>query len=450
MKLKSEKVSESIANAFADGGNDFFNYRDLIERLTIMYSKMEGGTVCILDGKWGSGKTTFCKAWNKNLENNGFPALYFDAFSADLNTSPYEALSGAIMRRAHELKATSAPGYKRFVNAAAKVGKSMAGSATNIAIRAATAGLVGEGELKAAGDAGKLLVDRLADGGESAVKRVLEAQAKSAEDVKAFKAALAELPSLLTPSGSEKGAFPLVFIVDELDRCRPDFALGLIEILKHLFDVPRVNFVISTHVPQLVRSVNHRYGIGDFSENYLEKFYDFTINFSTGVGEEGKRGKRAFISYLMRDLQVGDENTRRDIERYLHNSLPYFDVSLRQIEKIFLNLVLIFSSKTSRENYDNFILIYLTILMVLRRDLYSKARSGDLQYRQMHDFLREHLLDGEGYFENVDRVFQYYLDDKIDTNSSEWSGFRGDFMLPRLETIKYYCQNIIERFSVKP
>lgn len=449
MKLKSETVLQSIDNAFLDSESDFFDFRDLIDRLTSMYSKMEGGTVAILDGKWGSGKTTFCKAWSNNLINKGFPALYFDAFSVDLNASPYEALSGAIMKRAHELQAESTPKYKKFVDAAARVGKSLAGSATNVAIRAASMGLVGEEDLKSAGDAGKTLVDRLADGGEGAVKRALEAQAKSAEDVNAFKAALADLPSLLAPPGPENMGLPLVFIVDELDRCRPDFALGVIEILKHLFDAKGVNFIISTHVPQLIRSVNHRYGIGEFSNEYLEKFYDFTINFTTGVGQEGRRATRRFISHLANELQVGDSDTRYEIARYLQNSLPNFEPSLRQIEKVFLNLILIFPAKEDREKYDNFIVIYLTILMVMRRDLYVKARSGILKYEEMNEFLQIQVWDEDGHFENVDKIFKFYLDKSVDASSSEWRGFSSNFRLGRMETIKYYCKNVIERFSVK-
>lgn len=301
MKLKSEKIFESIDDAFANQDFDYFNFRDLIERLTQMFSRINSGTVSILDGKWGSGKTTFCKAWMNHLNKEGYPALYFDVFSTDINASPYEALSGAIIRRAQELKADGTPGFRKFINAAAKVGKKIAGPATNVALRAASMGVVDGDSLKAAGEIGKSIVDQLADESEEAVKRLLDAQAKSMEDVIAFKSALASLPKLLMPKNSDESQKPLIFIVDELDRCRPDFALGLMEILKHLFDVKNIHFVISTNVTQLERSVNHRYGIGDFSSQYLEKFYDFTI---TSVQVMAKKVDGASVDLLTNWLMI--------------------------------------------------------------------------------------------------------------------------------------------------
>jgi hypothetical protein len=310
-------------------------------------------------------------------------------------------------------------------------------------------GFVNQQDLEAAGDAGKALIDRLADGGEGAVKRVLEAQAQSADDIKSFKSALEELPALLRPKNCDYEIKPLVFIVDELDRCRPDFALGLVETLKHLFDVKGINFVISTHMPQLERSVAHRYGIGDFSGEYLEKFYDFTVNFSTGVGSEGRRGTRRFISYLMDELEVGDHLTRNDIARYLDNSVPVFQPSIRQIEKIFLNLVLVYSAKRQTEKYDDILVVYLSIFMIIRKDLYIKARSGNLKFQEVNEFLRSFDWDDENYLINIIKMFQYHLDPKIDQHSDEWRGYHSNYRLGRMEAIPYYCMNVIERFASK-
>jgi predicted KAP-like P-loop ATPase len=49
---------------------------------------------------------------------------------------------------------------------------------------------------------------------------------------KPFKAQLAEI--------TKKEKKPLVFIVDELDRCKPEFAIRLIERIKHFFDIPKL------------------------------------------------------------------------------------------------------------------------------------------------------------------------------------------------------------------
>ncbi len=47
---------------------------------------------------------------------------------------------------------------------------------------------------------------------------------------------------------------PMFVMVDELDRCRPTYAIELLEGIKHLFGVPRVCFVVATNLDQLAES----------------------------------------------------------------------------------------------------------------------------------------------------------------------------------------------------
>ena len=75
---------------------------------------------------------------------------------------------------------------------------------------------------------------------------------------------------------------PLVFIIDELDRCRPDFAIRLIERIKHFFDIPKIVFVLVMNKPQLLQSVKSFYGYdSEMNGDYLEKFVDFTVHLPT-------------------------------------------------------------------------------------------------------------------------------------------------------------------------
>ncbi|MDT1837362.1 NTPase, partial [Acinetobacter baumannii] len=83
-----------------------------------------------------------------------------------------------------------------------------------------------------------------------------------------FKEALAKITSKLDK--------PLVFIVDELDRCKPEFAIRLIERIKHFFDIPKVVFILAINKTQLEESINNFYGFSN-TANYLEKFIDFSI-----------------------------------------------------------------------------------------------------------------------------------------------------------------------------
>ena len=71
---------------------------------------------------------------------------------------------------------------------------------------------------------------------------------------------------------------PMVFIIDELDRCRPTFAIELLERVKHIFDVPNLVFVFGLNRDELCKSLQSVYGEID-SDVYLRRFFDmeFTL-----------------------------------------------------------------------------------------------------------------------------------------------------------------------------
>ena len=62
--------------------------------------------------------------------------------------------------------------------------------------------------------------------------------------------------------------------IDELDRCRPTFAIETLEVVKHFFDLPNVIFVFSLDMNQLSKSIKTVYGDID-SAGYLQRFFDY-------------------------------------------------------------------------------------------------------------------------------------------------------------------------------
>ena len=70
----------------------------------------------------------------------------------------------------------------------------------------------------------------------------------------------------------------LVFFIDELDRCKPDYAIRLLERIKHYFDDERVTFVFSVSFSQLQWTVKSYYGSEFDSTRYLDKFFDIRLS----------------------------------------------------------------------------------------------------------------------------------------------------------------------------
>lgn len=70
----------------------------------------------------------------------------------------------------------------------------------------------------------------------------------------------------------------LVVFIDELDRCRPSFAVEMLERIKHYFEDDRIIFVVSLNKEQLVHTISTYYGEGFDATGYLNKFFDESIN----------------------------------------------------------------------------------------------------------------------------------------------------------------------------
>lgn len=72
----------------------------------------------------------------------------------------------------------------------------------------------------------------------------------------------------------------IVFIIDELDRCKPSFAIDLLEVIKHYFVRNDVTFILATNITQLSHTVEKHYGYNFDGYGYLNKFIDYTMSLS--------------------------------------------------------------------------------------------------------------------------------------------------------------------------
>lgn len=89
---------------------------------------------------------------------------------------------------------------------------------------------------------------------------------------------------------------PIFILVDELDRCRPDYAIELLEGIKHLFGVKGIYFVVATNIDQLSESVKAVYGTGFDGARYLKRFFDLEYTLP-------EPDRFAFAKYLFNGIQ---------------------------------------------------------------------------------------------------------------------------------------------------
>src|SRR5437899_2382392 len=73
---------------------DIFERRPFGEKLTRIVQTLEDPLVLLLDGQWGTGKTTFIKMWRGELTKLKVPSIYFDAFANDYHEDAFLTIAG--------------------------------------------------------------------------------------------------------------------------------------------------------------------------------------------------------------------------------------------------------------------------------------------------------------------------------------------------------------------
>ena len=75
----------------------------------------------------------------------------------------------------------------------------------------------------------------------------------------------------------------VILVVDELDRCLPEYAIKVLERLHHVFgDIPNMQVILAVDKNQLVQTISSLYGSNTSIERYLKKFIDFELSLYTG------------------------------------------------------------------------------------------------------------------------------------------------------------------------
>ncbi|TXK93701.1 hypothetical protein BMR10_15150 [Methylococcaceae bacterium CS4] len=281
----------------------------------------------IIDGEWGTGKTEFChKLINLITKENPEPfrTIYINAFQADHADEPLMTLLASILN----LIKNDMPKYdlfrKKVLPTIQFLLKTVAKASISWTLRL---------DSKEINQIGNELINHTFDG-------LLKEHEDANKNIQTLQIALKEL----TKNNS------IVIFVDELDRCRPDFAIAILETIKHIFAVKGLQFVLITNSKQLRSSINHCYGVSVDAKKYLDKFigFSFTLPVTVKISHEYHHlSTEHFISLINSHfpalLQMPIESFW--IELFKNNQL-----SLREVETFTKNLQIY--SRLANEKFD--------------------------------------------------------------------------------------------------
>lgn len=335
--------------------------------------------VIALDAPWGEGKTTFLKMWKGMLEDDEIACIYFDSFKNDYQKDPFIAISSQVYELIEENSDKSGEYKKRALEALKVLGKSGFG----IGVKALTAGVLDGSILgSVSGD----VASKLSGWADDVIEERISSAKSDRRSLDEFKSFLSQMPKSL----SEKGK--LVFIIDELDRCRPKFALDLLEQIKHIFSVENIVFVLATNRRQLEESVRCEYGANVDATRYLQKFFTVWCDLPKRNNRKVDN-KELYIRYCLERMDYPDADSSNDVSVGCISCLSeHYSMSFREIEKSLTTFAIIFN--VMGLHHDEPLMYVATSLAVIKNvypDVYSKVSNGRASYDCLE---REANLEG--------------------------------------------------------
>lgn len=321
--MQRKNMEATNENVIASIQNDRLRRSSDVKAMVKFLDEREGNTFIAIDAEWGAGKSFFVrqiemtmrfltdknwprdekysheklemvKAERKAFENNqvlkemdivhSWLPIYFNAWMYDDNGEPLLSLLLAILK---ETERSVSIKEKRHVS------KNIMALAKGIKLlNAFTSKYPGLSIFDT-----EKLVDAVGDMRQGDIL----SEVKSTEEIKGM------CKSIFDDVVTEEAEKLIVFI-DELDRCRPTYAVEMLERIKHYFDDERIIFVFSVNREQLAHTISNCYGSNFDAEKYLNRFFDFcfelpALDIQASLQSLGYTRSGTYLSCISAELQ---------------------------------------------------------------------------------------------------------------------------------------------------
>jgi hypothetical protein len=277
--------------------SDELERKPAIELLTRLVKSTDQPFVISVEAPWGWGKTKFIEMWKAHLEISGHVCLHFNAWENDFVSDPLVAFIGEMRVLAEVANTGGSAPIRKHWEGLLKIGGTLARKSAPILIKAAASKALGSEAVKEVATAVAESSNEIAEALSKAAEKQIENYESEKNSIRKFRETLRKLAEKVTEGESKPKQ--IVFFVDELDRCRPDFAMTLLERVKHLFNVERVVFVLSLDREQLRNTVNYLYGSGQHADSYLRRFIDIAYRLP-------KPNPQSFSNMLQQRFQMAE------------------------------------------------------------------------------------------------------------------------------------------------
>ncbi|WP_323669121.1 KAP family P-loop NTPase fold protein [Aliarcobacter butzleri] len=293
---------------------DELGRKNIAELYVTFINDLDGHHVVALDAPWGSGKSTLIEYMCGNFEKNKDVFVKYNAWENDYTEEPLLSLMSDIHQQFKDKEYVGTDEWKSFVSHMVKATKLF----TQATLKGLSKMAMGDEATKDLSNACLTIAGTVT---EEIADNLFKDIDESKKSRKKFKD---ELKNYTNKILQEKSRKKLIIIIDELDRCRPTFAIELLENIKHLFDIENIVFLIGVDCKQLAESIKAVYGNGFDADTYLHRFFDFELHLK----------KDSVGTYFTEKISEKLNTHFRNIKEFAQDSVKTFNLSIRDINKI--------------------------------------------------------------------------------------------------------------------
>ena len=384
-----------------------------------------------LNAEWGAGKTYFLKRWSQELIVD-FPVVYIDAWQQDYSDDPFLTVIAGIIKQL-QLQAKfnitiPKSAVSMFKAVAPAIAQGLTKKISGIDLDELHTLLFSDEEIDSdqTQNSNKLTGSDFSPAVKALAQNLIKDHEAKNKSIEVIKSKLADWVSKFEEQ--EGKSLPIFIFIDELDRCRPSYAVEMLEAIKHIFDVKGIVFVVATDTEQLQHTIKSIYGEGFDAKVYLGRFFNSRYSLKRPVLKDFlsvHSDTTKFESAYLKSRKIELLPRTKTPETALANIsvvLDAFQVSARTAIQITERITAIIANLPSGKKVD--VLVLTTLFCIYERDhsLYEEIISGRFKRIKpnsgtnernvrLSDHLSEIILSGD-----LERDVIFFIDSKLYSN----------------------------------
>lgn len=401
-----------------------------------------------ITAEWGAGKTFFLKGLEHDLKKWGHPTVYFDAWKNDLSNDPIGAFIAQVSKALLD-QLTNIKNKDKFKKAAGSIFKAIAKTGASTLTKKFLGLTLDELQEEFDGAIDGIDSEKIGEKASEYITKLIDEHAKQPAAIDAFKESIKAISVEIFNDPNRK--MPIYIIIDELDRCRPTYAVQLLESVKHIFETDGIYIIFGTNKEELVHTIKNVYGQEFDAVGYLRRFFD--MEFRLESSEKKALGEKLFKSndkqikktIIFASAEHFGPASPRPYEEMFDNMMIALRIPLREQERIFY--ILLNALRISGDNADKYHfypLLIMSISIVCFEESFQNAKNCILKVnldqlgefvqkkKNRHDRRTEHNITNNNSLEHINNIYQQLIQEATSVNPafepSEFPGASASFL----------------------